>query len=104
MRKRTTEPTGKESTNQAQQVFKRWNALSNDPGDDPAGQSNAHPRSNRDQVALAHALRRVAEDTDIEVFETDVAVDHSGTDNLEMSVVLTKQSCATKHTVGMAIP
>ena len=91
---------------QTQQVAECRDTLSDDPCDDPAGQSNAHPRSNRDEVALAHALRRVAEDTDIEVLETDMAVDHSGTDNLEMSVVRTKQRGArqTKHTVGMAIP
>lgn len=78
---------------QTQQVAESRDTFSDDPGDDPAGQSNAHPRSNRDQVALAHALRRVAEDTDIEVFETNMAVDHSGANNLDMSVV----HC-TKHT------
>lgn len=85
LRRLTAEPTGKERTDQTQQVAKGGNPLGNDPGNDPADQANSHPGADGDEIALAHALGVLAPDANVEVFETDMAVDHASTDNLVVS-------------------
>lgn len=80
-RQTKTEPTGKQRTDETDQVAERGDTLADDPGNHPAGHANANPGSHRDPVVLVHATR-LAEDAHVDVLETNMSVDHTGTDNL----------------------
>lgn len=79
--KTVTEPTSEQRANQTQQITEDGNGIGNDPGNNPAGKTNANPGANGNQVTLVHAVS-AAEQTDVDVLKTDVAVDDTSTDNL----------------------
>lgn len=83
--KTVTEPTSKQGANKAQQIAENGNGIGNDPGNDPASKSNTNPRANGNCVTLLHAVS-AAEHADVNVLETDVAVDDTSTNNLRMLV------------------
>lgn len=71
---------GKTTYNQADNIGEAGNTLADNPSDDPAGHTNSNPGTNGDEVALRHAAG-FPEDADVDVLETDVAVDDTGTDD-----------------------
>jgi hypothetical protein len=79
--KAVTEPTSEKRANQTQQVTEDRNSIGNDPGDHPASQGNGNPGANGCQITLVHAVSS-SEDADVDVLETNVAVDDTGTDDL----------------------
>jgi hypothetical protein len=79
--KAVTEPTSKKRANQTQQVTKDRNSIGNDPGDNPASEGNGNPGANGYHITLVHAVGS-SEHADVDVLETDVAVDDAGTDDL----------------------
>lgn len=38
-----TEPTGEERADQTQKIIEHWNGVGDDPGDNPAGQTDRYP-------------------------------------------------------------
>jgi hypothetical protein len=83
--KTVTEPTSKQRADQRQKIAEDGNSISNDPGDDPAGECDGNPGSDGSQVALVHAIGST-EEADIDVLETNVTVDDTSTNNLKLSV------------------
>jgi hypothetical protein len=83
--KTVTEPTSKQRADQRQEIAEHRNSVSNDPGDDPTGECDGNPGSDGSQVALVHAIGST-EEADIDVLETDMAVDNTSTNNLKLSV------------------
>lgn len=77
----TSKPTRKKRRNQTQQIIENRNRLGDNPRQDPDCESNSHPGSCGDQIARVHAIA-VAEETDVDVFTGDVAVDYTGGDDL----------------------
>lgn len=69
---------------QSVKVTEHGNGLSNDPGDHPASQTEADPDPNRPFATPVNQIRLVAK-TEIDVFETDVTIDHTGSNNLLLS-------------------
>lgn len=64
-----------------EQVAEDRDRVRNDPGNDPAGQADGNPRANRHEIPAMHAVCS-AEDSDVDVLEANVAVDHAGANNL----------------------
>lgn len=79
--KTVAEPTSEEGTDQTEKVAKDWNGIGDDPSDDPAADADGHPGSDGCEVSAVHTVCS-AEETDIDVFQTNVAVHNAGTDNL----------------------
>jgi hypothetical protein len=79
--KTIAEPTSEEGTDQTEKVAEDWDGVGDDPSDDPAAHADSHPGSDRCKVAAVHAVSS-AEETDVDVFQTNVAVDNTGTDDL----------------------
>lgn len=73
-------PTGEEGGDQAEQVTEHRYRGGNNPRHDPQCEGNTNPRSRRDPVALVHAVCSL-ENTQVDVFERDVTVDHTGDDD-----------------------
>ena len=102
--KTVTEPTSEQGADQTQQIAENGNGIGNDPGNDPASKSNTNPGANGNCVTLVHAIS-ATEQADVNILETDVAVDDTSTNNLRKSVGEREIMLNTgKHTVGMAIP
>lgn len=74
------EPTSKESADQTVQVAEDRNGLSDDPSDNPAGNAEAEPETNRAPVALVHQAR-LGGKAEVNILQTNVTVHHTGTDN-----------------------
>ena len=83
-RQTETEPTGKQRTDQTDQVAERWDTLADDPSNHPAGHANTDPGSHGDPVVLVHTSR-LAEDAHIDVLKTNMSVDHTSTNTLHPS-------------------
>lgn len=73
--------------NQAEKVTEDRNSFGDDPGKDPQTRGNTDPGADGDPVTLMHAVS-TTEDTDIDVFEGDVAVDDTSDDDLDLLVIL----------------
>lgn len=73
--------------NQAEKVTEDRNSFGDDPGEDPQTRGNTDPGADGDPVALVHAVS-ATENTDIDVFEGDVAVDDTGDDDLVLLVIV----------------
>lgn len=77
----TAKPASKQRRDQAEQTAKNGDSRGDNPRENPQGQRDAHPRADGHPVALVDAVCS-AEDARVDVFKCDVAVDHSGDDNL----------------------
>lgn len=75
------------TNNQAQQIAENRDCGRNDPRENPQTQGNSDPGTDGHPVALVHTVC-AAEDAYVDVFESDVAVDHAGNDDLEFQLVL----------------
>ena len=72
----------RETHNQTEEIAEDRNGIGNDPGDDPACHTDGNPRANSNKVSLVHAVS-ATENPDIDVLETNVAVDNTSTNNLD---------------------
>lgn len=100
-----TEPTSEQRADQTEQVTEDGNSIGDDPGNHPASETNGDPGSNGNQITLMHAVSST-EQTDVDVLETNVAVDDTSTDNLWkcQQPNLEVAEWERRRTVGMAIP
>lgn len=92
-----------QSYNQTQQIIEGGNRLGNNPRNDPADQTNCKPAAQRHPVSLAHSIS-VSEDPNIDVFQADVAIDYTRTDDLRKLISIARLHFCLSLTVGMAIP
>lgn len=67
--------------NQAQQIVENRNRFGDDPRKRPQNQRNQHPRSNRHESALVHAVGP-PEQTDVDVLASHMTIDHASDNNL----------------------
>ena len=74
------EPTSEQSTDQTVQVTEDGNGFGNDPGNHPAGDTEGNPDSNGLVAALVNQVGLGAE-AEVDVLETNVAVDDTGADD-----------------------
>lgn len=98
----------RQTYDQAQEVIEDGNRLRDHPGDDPERQSDDNPCADGEKGAFMHVLG-VSEETDINIFRADVAVDHTCNNNLGRELALgfiqERGSKEEKNcTVGMATP
>ena len=80
--KTVTEPTSEEGTDQTEEVAEYWDGIGDDPSDNPAAHADGDPGSDGCKVTAVHAVCS-AEETDVDVFQANVAVHDSSTDNLK---------------------
>lgn len=74
------EPGGEQRTDQTVEVTEDRDGLGNDPGDNPAGNSETEPEADRALVLLVHQTG-VGAETEVDVLQPDVAVDDTGADD-----------------------
>lgn len=67
--------------NQTQQIIEGRNGLGNNPSNDPADESNCEPAAQGHPVSLAHSIS-VSEDSNIDVFQADMPIHDTRTENL----------------------
>lgn len=73
-------PTGKQRGNQTEQITEHRNGGGNNPRHNPQREGNTNPRSGGDPVALVQTVCTL-ENTQVYIFERDMAVDHTGDDD-----------------------
>lgn len=98
-----TEPGSEQGADQTQQVAEDGDSVGDDPGNDPAGETDENPGAVRGQVAAVHAVS-AAEQADVDIFETNVTVDDTGTNNLSSISDDLQIGLWVPRTVGMAMP
>jgi hypothetical protein len=67
--------------NQTQEVIKHRDRRRNHPGDNPQSKGDAHPGSHSNEILLVDSIG-APEDTDVDIFACDVAVDNAADDDL----------------------
>jgi hypothetical protein len=98
-----TEPGSEQGANQTQQVAEDGDSVGDNPGNDPAGETDENPGAVRGQVAAVHTVS-AAEETDVDVLKTNVTVDDTGTNNLSNVSDDLRSYLQTARTVGIAMP
>lgn len=75
------EPGSEEGSDQAQQVAEDWNGFGDDPGDGPEGERDGDPGAHGHPVPFVDPLFFVGEDAEVDVFNSNVAVNDAGDDD-----------------------
>lgn len=79
-RKTVREPRSKESRDETEEIREDWNRLGNDPGDSPWSNCESDPRSSCNPTSAVQVFRS-GENTEVDVFDSDVSKDNSCDDD-----------------------